>query len=40
MTSTRITGGSGFRARRIALAALAALAAVIGVVALSGFHPR
>ena len=32
MTSTRITGGSGFRARRIALAALAALAAVVGVV--------
>ena len=40
MTSTRITGGSGFRARRIALAALAALAAVIGVVALSGFHTQ
>ena len=40
MTSTRITGGSGFRARRIALAALAALAAVVGVVALSGFHTQ
>lgn len=40
MTSTRITGGSGFRARRMALAALAALAAVVGVVALSGFHTQ
>lgn len=40
MTSTRITGGSGFRARRMALAALAALAAVFGVVALSGFHTQ
>ena len=38
MTSTRITGGSGFRARRIAFAALAAIAAVVGVAALSGFH--
>ena len=40
MTSTRITGGSGFRARRIAFAALAAIAAVVGVVALSGFHTQ
>ena len=40
MTSSRITGGSGIRARRIALAALAALAAVVGVVALSGFHTQ
>ncbi|WP_173923193.1 alpha/beta hydrolase [Agromyces sp. Marseille-P2726] len=40
MTSTRITGGSGIRARRIALAALAALAAVVGVSALSGFHTQ
>ena len=38
MTSTRSTGGSGIRPRRIALAALAALAAVVGVSALSGFH--
>jgi acetyl esterase/lipase len=38
VTSTRITGGSGIRPRRIALAALAALAAVVGVGALSGFH--
>lgn len=38
MTSTRITGGSGVRPRRIALAALAAIAAIAGVAALSGFH--
>jgi len=38
VTSTRLAGGSGIRARRIALAALAALAAVVGVGALSGFH--
>lgn len=38
MTSTRITGGSGIRPRRIALAALAAIAAIAGVGALSGFH--
>ena len=40
MTSTRITGGSGIRSRRIALAALAAIAAVVGVGALSGFHTQ
>jgi acetyl esterase/lipase len=40
VNSTRITGGSGIRARRIALAALAALAAVVGVAALSGFHTQ
>jgi acetyl esterase len=40
VTSTRITGGSGIRARRIALAALAALVAVVGVSALSGFHTQ
>jgi acetyl esterase len=40
VTSTRITGGSGFRARRMAVAALAALAAVVGVAALSGFHTQ
>ena len=38
MTSTPITGGSGVRPRRIALAALAAIAAIAGVAALSGFH--
>lgn len=40
MTSTRITGGSGIRARRIVAAALAAIAAITGVVALSGFHTQ
>ncbi|KRE23007.1 alpha/beta hydrolase [Agromyces sp. Soil535] len=40
MTSSRSTGGSGIRARRIALAALAAAAAVVGVAALSGFHTQ
>ena len=40
MTSTRTTGGSGIRPRRIALAALAAIAAIIGVSALSGFHTQ
>jgi len=40
VTSSRSTGGSGIRARRIALAALAALAAVVGVAALSGFHTQ
>jgi len=39
VTSTRTTGGSGIRARRIAPAA-AALAAIIGVFALSGFHTQ
>ena len=38
MTSTRRTGGSGIRRRRIAVAVTAAAAAVAGVVALSGFH--
>lgn len=38
MTSTRSTGGSGIRARRIALAALAVITAFVGVAALSGFH--
>jgi acetyl esterase len=40
VTSTRTAGGSGIRARRMALAALAALAAVVGVSALSGFHTQ
>ena len=40
MTSTRTTGGSGIRPRRIALAALAAIAAIVGVSALSGFHTQ
>lgn len=40
MTSTRTTGGSGIRARRIVPAALAAIAAVVGVFALSGFHTQ
>ncbi|MFD4421132.1 alpha/beta hydrolase [Agromyces sp. NPDC058484] len=40
MTSTRIAGGSGIRARRIALAALAAIAASVGVSAFSGFHAQ
>lgn len=40
MTSNRNAGGSGIRARRIALAALAAIAAVVGVSALSGFHTQ
>jgi acetyl esterase len=40
VTSTRITGGSGIRSRRIALAALAAIAAIVGVGALSGFHTQ
>ena len=40
MTSTRIAGGTGIRARRIAAAALAAIAAIAGVAALSGFHTQ
>lgn len=40
MTSTRTTGGSSIRPRRIALAALAAIAAIVGVSALSGFHTQ
>lgn len=40
MTSTRTTGGSGIRARRIVPAALAAIAAAVGVFALSGFHTQ
>jgi acetyl esterase/lipase len=38
VTSTRITGGTGIRARRITAAALAVIAAVVGIGALSGFH--
>jgi acetyl esterase/lipase len=40
VTSNRFAGGSGIRARRIALAALAVVAAVVGVGALSGFHTQ
>jgi len=40
VTSTRIAGGTGIRARRIAAAALAAIAAIAGVAALSGFHTQ
>jgi acetyl esterase/lipase len=40
VTSTRIAGGSGIRARRIVAAVLAAIAAISGVVALSGFHTQ
>ncbi|HEY1105374.1 alpha/beta hydrolase [Agromyces endophyticus] len=38
MNSTRRTGGSGTRQKRVALAAAAVAAAIAGVVALSGFH--
>jgi acetyl esterase len=38
VTSTRSTGGSGTRARRVVFAAAAAAAAIASVSALSGFH--
>lgn len=40
MTSTRRTGGSGARRKRVAVAAAAVAAAIAGVVALSGFHQQ
>ncbi|MDF0512268.1 alpha/beta hydrolase [Agromyces sp. H3Y2-19a] len=40
MTSTRRTGGSGVRRKRVAVAAAAVTAAIVGIVALSGFHQQ
>ncbi len=40
MNSTRRTGGSGARRRRVAVAATAVTAALVGIVALSGFHQQ
>lgn len=40
MNSTRRTGGSGARRRRVAVAATAVTAALTGILALSGFHQQ